>query len=717
MSSRQLRKLQKQKELEQLQIANPAIESDESDDAVPALSRPSKPSMFSGFAALGDEEDQDDDHGNENDDEPSAHPVAAPASTPGLPNGSLKKNKKKKKKARKSGASLSLADRATDKPKNVDEIDQALQELKLAEKKHGAASSSQADGTRSVEFERVCELLRINTQHLKVMNEMRNLFGREAIVAAQNEENEERARAQRPRQISQQVDLETFLKGQPGKTLPEVTLRRNPFLPGKDTWPRASTEGLTMHQIKDGVATSGTIEFGFVHDEGYNSLETQFFGLVQLYDPMRLVHFLYRHPYHISTLIQVSKVAKQDQNSALSADLCERALFTFGRVSLSAFRQKLEEGKARLDFRRPENRQFWLAGYHYLKSLVMKGTYRTALEWSKLLFSMDLSDPYGIVHFIHPMAVRAHESKWFIDFCASQALDKFDTMKDYIRQTLVLAKLQLNDAVGAKALLVQGMDRLPWLYSSIYKAVNLDVPRAIWGVQPRNRHEELFTELYIHQTKSLWDNTQALDLLKQVSLEVKRPDNQTFDFPPTAGRNVARFVYLDNTPSLMSHVPDGLLSTSPNWEFDPLPPLLEENVFSYETQKLPWSSDRARRNMSTEGQLRRVIERMHRGGGGEDAADNMERLLDEVMADVAFDDRNGDDDGSGEGNDGDNEGGLLNMIMEFFNRTRSNQGQDDDSLDEQEARMPGAWAYDTDDTMPRDYGGDTTDDEMPGLEE
>ena len=83
--------------------------------------------------------------------------------------------------------------------------------------------------------------------------------------------------------------------------------------------------------------------------------------------------------YHVSTLLQVSSVAKQDQNMALAGELCERALFTFGRVTTSTFRQDVEHGRARLDFRRPENRQFWLAGYHFLKSLIRKGTYRTAL--------------------------------------------------------------------------------------------------------------------------------------------------------------------------------------------------------------------------------------------------------------------------------------------------------------------------------------------------
>ncbi|KAI1820926.1 transcriptional repressor TCF25-domain-containing protein [Xylaria intraflava] len=763
MSSRQLRKLQKQRELAQLEAAKSNDDSDVSEYDAPI--RRGKPSVFSGFAALqgqGDEdEDEDDDNEEAGPTEISPSSAASPGNTE-KPKSSNKRPKKKKKKGKK--PDTSFVSSKTDSPARIDaddadDIDKALRELNLSNEKSHAAAGSQMDTARSMAYERICELLRINTHHLKVINEMRNLFGREAIANAQHEENEEnleRARMQRTRHMPQHVDLETFLKGQPGKTLPEVTLRRNPFLPGKETWPRAAIEGLTMKQFNKGSSadskvTNGTIEFGFAHDERYNQLEQHFFHLVQMFDPMQLVHFLHRHPYHISTLIQVSKVAKQDQNSALSADLCERALFTFGRVALSGFRQKMEEGKARLDFRRPENRQFWLAGYHYLKNLSMKGTYRTALEWAKLLYSMDLGDPYGMMHFIHPMAIRAHESKWFIDFCDSEALNEFDTAQDYIRQTLVLAKLQRKDTSGAKALLLEGIGRLPWLYSSLYKALNLDVPKAIWGMQPRNGHEELFVELYIHQTRSLWDNAQAISLLKEAAQQAKKPDSQTFGFPPVVGRNVARFVYLDNTPSLMGYVPEGLLSTSPNWEFDPIPPFKEENLFSYDSQQQPWMPPERGgfhgMDVPHDGQaLRRLIARVRQGG----APPELEAFLQDAMAEADRADPANEDDivdedeleADAEGADAREVGpGVFRVLMDLFNvrgtgprdggegaSESASEGGDEAFIDhwnlaesELDTRMPGAWGSDSDDEMPellphgedRPLGG-ATDDEASG---
>src|SRR5687768_6522260 len=172
--------------------------------------------------------------------------------------------------------------------------------------------------------------------------------------------------------------------------------------------------------------------------------------------------------YHVSTLLQVSNVAKQDQNMALASELCERALFSFGRVVTNAFRQDMERGRARLNFRRPENRQFWLAGYHYLRSLVRKGTYRTALEWAKLLFALDRSDPYGMRHYIHFLAVRAYQPDWLIAFVdeLEKTGDNRDTM--YLRQSIVLAKLQLEDLEGAQEALEAGIKRVPWLYCALF---------------------------------------------------------------------------------------------------------------------------------------------------------------------------------------------------------------------------------------------------------
>lgn len=592
MASRQLRKLRKQQEL--LNIQSEADERGDRSEDEPIVAKP-RGNMFSGFAALGDVDDGAND--DEDEDQNSELDEAAPEQTGQEPTGGeagppKKSRKKANRKKKKKGKQAASATPAGDERVSIDEIDRVLEELKLEAQRPDDSPKTRPSPHQSTS--RLNELLRINFQHLKAMNEMRRLFGKAMDVA----EVEERTQDNRQRALPQNMDLETFLSAraaQPGrgpqgnKSMFETILRSNPFIDGKKTWPRGTAQGLKMVRVTEG--SHEEVEFAFAHDNTYDSLEGAFFGLVQMYDPMQIVYFLHRYPYHVSSLIQVSKVARQDQNSALAADLIERALFTFGRVSLSEFRKRLEKGEARMSFSRPENRQFYLAGYNLIQKLVLKGTYRTALEWAKLFLSINHDDPYAMINWIHVLAIRARESQWFIDFCNSALFDSMQiTTSTYARQTLPLAYLQLKDTETAQSTLTRGMETVPWLYCSLFSALNLDTPKSIWGIQARDEDERLHTELYIHTAKDLWNTPQHIALLKDAAAAAVRvADPSTLPPGPSVPLATARFIYLDNTPSLMATVPRQMLHASPNFDFDPLPPAKSENVFSTLTQSLPWS--------------------------------------------------------------------------------------------------------------------------------
>lgn len=275
---------------------------------------------------------------------------------------------------------------------------------------------------------------------------------------------------------------------------------------------------------------------------------------------------------------------------ALSAELCERALFSFGRVALSSFKQNLEHGMARMDFRRPENRQFWLAGYHYIKGLVRKGTYKTALEWAKLLYSLDRSDPYALRHLIHSLALKAHESDWLLDFLGQ--LDTKGEREDsvYLVQSRVLARLQIGDTEKARQDIVNGMENVPWLYSALFQSLNLDIPPSIWGVKAEGGTRPFLTQLYLHQVGDLWNSPETKSLLEDVAKSIDRADVDktpaAADLPIDMG--LARLVFLNGETSLMGLLPWDVFDQQPNYEFDPLPPAEADNIFTAEGCRLPW---------------------------------------------------------------------------------------------------------------------------------
>lgn len=246
-----------------------------------------------------------------------------------------------------------------------------------------------------------------------------------------------------------------------------------------------------------------------------------------------------------------------------------------------------------MDFARPENRELWLAGYQYIRSLVMKGTYRTALEWAKLLLSLDPEkDPYCMRLMIHNLALRANELNWLLDLFEGVLPKKWNLRGEvpgkamsHFSPSLVLAALQLREAMQCRKLLADSMQEVPWLFCRLFKEIDLAAPPSIWGVEPRTDAEVLFTEIYVLQTKDLWNTPEATSLLMEVAHTISKPDVDSIVTVKNDEMtlDVVRFVYLDNTPALMSLAPSNLLHRENNSDADPLPPY--QNIISYASQR------------------------------------------------------------------------------------------------------------------------------------
>jgi hypothetical protein len=304
MSSRQLRKLQQQRELEQAQAKLQAeADEDESEDEPIASAPKSKGSVFANLAALqdeGEDEDEDEEEAAQSQQELSV-PEQNPAPAP-------KPKKSKKKKKAKNRTKDKVAEE--DKPENgADEIDAALRELNIRQASKPFAASQPA---LDPEYERVCKLLGVNSQRLKVANEMRNLFGRTAVDNHDDAGGPVGRGARRRQRVrNQPVDLETALRGQhaPGKGLSELTLRRNSFIQGKDEWPKATTGGLTMSVT--GLPTEdGIQEFKYEHDHNYQQIQQAFRAFVEMGDPQNLIGFLIRNRKSPSPFLEVLLLIK-----------------------------------------------------------------------------------------------------------------------------------------------------------------------------------------------------------------------------------------------------------------------------------------------------------------------------------------------------------------------------------------------------------------------
>ncbi|KAL8731310.1 MAG: hypothetical protein Q9166_003534 [cf. Caloplaca sp. 2 TL-2023] len=577
MSSRALRKLQREKEQQrQLQDAHDqSEEGDISDEEQPVKQKP-----LNAFEMLhqADIRETIEDHEEEDDDPVDLHDTSeaeeagmrGPASSPpkSKPKQKKKKKKPKKKSEKSSPATLQMRDSA-----DLDEIDLALRSLSTQ------PSTSQAATAKSSfheSFPEMYQLLAVDSKNLNAGNEMKRLFG-SAVLEGENDGPEHPRRRGRV----QHLDLGRALAGRHspvsrGQGLAGLALRRNVFIAGKEEWPKATSGGLGMALVEK--LNDGTTEYRFVHNTAYQDVQRQFETCVESLDPQRLVHLLQYNPYHISTLLQVSEIAKQQADHSVSGDLLERALFSFGRSVHSSFVTALSEGKARLDFRRPENREFWLAAWRYVANLGQRGTWRTSYEWAKLVLGLDPEgDPFCVAINMDQLALRGGQAEHFLSVCTCAPLDQF-LRRPNLRISSALAKYRLKDAQGSRAQLRETIKDYPYIFARLFQELNLEhPPKAIWGQKARSSREEFECEVYLNNAKDLWNTPEAISLLVEVAESVERgPTPPTLDHDITLDE--ARHIMLSGTPTLINLLPR-TFTTMHTTSSDPLPP--PDNLATY----------------------------------------------------------------------------------------------------------------------------------------
>lgn len=612
MSSRALRKLQKQQELQAtLKDRNDTDEENESDDHMPARKINAFDLLNSGQAAEDENDSEEDTHDHE---EPSTLAPSSPA-----PSASAsKKKKQKKKKKRQAKKTTETPTEVAARDSEFDEIDQALKELSTKDASFGEGAKTNAmEADSDSDTQAMCALLAVEPKKLSAINEMKKLFGSAAVEGPTP--NEGRPANRRRDRNRRALDLGSALMGQyspasRGRDLSGVALRKNVLMQGKDEWPRATSGGLGMEVVQK--LPSGVSEFELVHNLAYRDVQRQFDMCVESMQPERMIELLqfnrafspkYIHlfvqffffffffekkkekkenknfksayflaAYHLSTLLQVSEIAKHQGDHAVSADLLERALFNIGRSAQSSFGNCLKEGKARMDFTIKENRELWLAGWRYITNLGMKGTWKTAYEWAKLLLSLDPEDPYRLNLLIDQLSIRGREHAHFVGLCSNHGFKEQWAQYPNIQCTLALAYLHLGRPQECRSQLRSAISRYPWIFCRLAQELNISpVPKSIWGSSPPNQAHELFCELYIARAKDIWNTPEAISVVVEVADSITNAGQQME--PPEITENVARHVLLSDIPSVTTHLPreftDRRISSS-----DPLPPGGEYNT-------------------------------------------------------------------------------------------------------------------------------------------
>lgn len=495
------------------------------------------------------------------------------------------KPKRKKKQTQKN------AKQKSQPTSNIDDIDAALKDLSTRGPQSGKRTTSESVASSPKDD----ALLAVDLHHLQVANELRRVFGRAAFTA-DKEEREDRRNHQLDGNGVGLADAVTgrFAAGGPG--LPQLLRRRNIFVQGEEEWPRNTSNGLTMEV--ESRRPDGITLYRFKHLQQYTMSQMAFAQCVTTMDPTNMVNMLRFYPYHVATLLQVSEISKQERDPATAGELLSRALFAFGKALHPTFASAIQQGKARLDFRRPENREFFLAASRYIGNIGMRATWRTAYEWAKLLLQLDPdNDPYCVSLMIDQLALRARQPQSLLELANSHRFAERWKELVNIRYSTSLATHYLKQSSSESTRMLQeAAERYPWVAARLYQHLDIaKVPPAVWGKGALTEKDALHSELYATLGQDLWKLPDATAFLTQtlsgLDADKTKGSHQNTEQITV---NEARYVILADKPALIGYLPRELTSNIESMS-DPLPP--EDSISDYDIAELGGTQREAPRSM------------------------------------------------------------------------------------------------------------------------
>uniref|UniRef100_A0A2K5ZZ94 TCF25 ribosome quality control complex subunit n=1 Tax=Mandrillus leucophaeus TaxID=9568 RepID=A0A2K5ZZ94_MANLE len=179
---------------------------------------------------------------------------------------------------------------------------------------------------------------------------------------------------------------------------------------GEQSCPRAcSRHTLPEHSPLPGLSMrllesrKGLSFFAFEHSEEYQQAQHKFLVAVESMEPNNIVVLLQTSPYHVDSLLQLSDACRFQEDQEMARDLVGKA--EPPPVPLL--------GRLRQEYRSSES--FYLALYKQMSFLEKRGCPRTALEYCKLILSLEPDeDPLCMLLLIDHLALRARNYEYLI---------------------------------------------------------------------------------------------------------------------------------------------------------------------------------------------------------------------------------------------------------------------------------------------------------------
>eukprot|EP01012_Entosiphon_sulcatum_P025446 TRINITY_DN30757_c0_g1_i1.p1 TRINITY_DN30757_c0_g1~~TRINITY_DN30757_c0_g1_i1.p1 ORF type:complete len:624 (-),score=124.04 TRINITY_DN30757_c0_g1_i1:3-1874(-) len=198
-------------------------------------------------------------------------------------------------------------------------------------------------------------------------------------------------------------------RADPRKSARKTTFRRSTLvLPQEDRWPPFNGLGLCLKQVQ---TDEGVPVFRYEHNAEYKRAETAFQSAAATHNHQNLFAVHARFPYHVTTLLQICQVFQHTGEPIRATEFLCQAIYAL-EVAAAGF-PWLRPTERLLPYKFEENRPLFIALDHYAHSLAKRGCHRSALEFCKLLFSLDPeADPMFCLLKIDYFAIRSSQWKF-----------------------------------------------------------------------------------------------------------------------------------------------------------------------------------------------------------------------------------------------------------------------------------------------------------------
>nr|CAI5846834.1 unnamed protein product [Callosobruchus analis] len=481
----------------------------------------------------------------------------------------LKRKKKKKKK--KSGKHANTQ-RSSEDNADIDEVERSVREVNRLLGESYASKVSTSTTIKPDKLAHRKNILSIQHKHLNPNNELKRIFGSKIIQTEHKRKNRGGGRAH---------------------------IKTTTMVSCKENWPQVGKCGLSMNYVenKDGVQY-----FAYEHSQSYRQVQNKFLDAVESLNPDNIVAIINEHPYHVDALIQLSDLCKLSEDLAMAAELIERALYCLEYAYHPLF--NVAQGNCRLDYRKQENRALYITIFKHLLFIGGKACYRTALEFCKLLLSLDPDgDPLAVKLAIDFYAIRAREYQWLVDF-----VTEWDSTKNLLQlpnfaYSLAVTHFYNGDSAKADCLLQEALMMFPGVLLPLLHKCSVQIDNRVanhpffLGADDPKTQPQALTQLillYINRSYHIWKDSDLLPWLEknvhEVLDRVEKGDPVIKDYAEKRTKRYAGHLPQSIARHMLLSDLKGVSPTSeeingPVLGFDPLPP--KDSINTYTRPKRP----------------------------------------------------------------------------------------------------------------------------------